>query len=107
MSIPTNRSDDEVPAAKAEDDQLAARTRTGAVWWAVAVILLLLIGLLVFVLQNMRHVALRFTWVHFSAPAGVALLLSAVAGALLVFLLGTARILQLRLAARRHRRQKH
>jgi len=63
----------------------------------------LLVGLLVFVLQNMKHVELRFTWAHFSAPAGVALLLSAVAGAVVVFLLGTVRILQVRRAARRRR----
>ena len=109
MAISTNHSDDEVPAPAAPggDDQLTARTRTGTVWWALAVVLILLIGLLVFVLQNTHRVRLRFLWVHFSAPAVVGLLLAAVAGALLVFLLGTARILQLRLAARRHRRRRH
>jgi uncharacterized integral membrane protein len=39
-----------------------------------------------------------------SAPLGAALLLAAVLGALIVGLLGAGRLLQLRLAARRHRR---
>ena len=40
---------------------------------------------------------------HPDLPLGVALLLAAVLGALVVALIGTARIVQLRLVAKRHR----
>jgi Lipopolysaccharide assembly protein A domain len=41
---------------------------------------------------------------HGHLPLGVALLLAAVLGVLLVVIPGTARIIQLRITARRHRR---
>ncbi len=41
---------------------------------------------------------------HGHLPLGVALLLTAVLGVLLVVIPGTARIIQLRITARRHRR---
>ena len=66
-----------------------------------AVILLLL---LIFVLQNSRTVDVSYMGAHGHLPLGVALLLSAVCGVLLVVLAGAARISQLRTVARRHRR---
>ncbi|MEU8296421.1 LapA family protein [Micromonospora sp. NPDC048909] len=63
-----------------------------------AVVLLLL---LIFVLQNGQRAEVTFLGAHVALPIGVALLLAAVAGVLLVALPGTARIVQLRM---RHRR---
>jgi uncharacterized integral membrane protein len=65
---------------------------------------LLLLLMLVFILQNGDKVRLDFLWMDFSLPLGVALLLAGVFGALVVVLVGMGRMLQLRLVARRHRK---
>jgi uncharacterized integral membrane protein len=79
-------------------------TRISMVWTMVGIGVVLLIAILVFILQNGEHVRVRFLWVHGSLPLGVGLLLAAVLGALAVLAIGAARVLQLRLVARRHRR---
>ncbi|WP_198414022.1 LapA family protein [Micromonospora phaseoli] len=66
-----------------------------------AVVLLLL---LIFVLQNGQRAEVSFFGAHGTLPMGVALLLAAVSGVLLVALPGTARIVQLRVLARRRGR---
>jgi uncharacterized integral membrane protein len=66
-----------------------------------AVILLLL---LIFILMNLRRTSISFFGAHASVPIGVGLLLAAVAGALIVIIPGSGRIIQLRITARRHRR---
>jgi len=63
-----------------------------------------LLLLLIFILQNSHTVDVSYFGAHGHLPLGIALLLSAVFGVLLVVLPGTARIIQLRIAARRHRR---
>jgi Lipopolysaccharide assembly protein A domain len=60
--------------------------------------------LLVFILENGHTVAVSFFGADGHLPLGVALLLAAVLGVLLVAIRGTARIVQLRITARRHRR---
>jgi lipopolysaccharide assembly protein A len=72
---------------------------------AVAAATLVLLFLLIFILQNGQQVRVSFLGADGHLPLGVAMLLSAVAGALLVVLVGAARIIQLRLIARRHRGQ--
>jgi uncharacterized integral membrane protein len=69
----------------------------------VAAAALVLLFLLIFILQNSQQVRVSFFGADGNLPLGVAMLLSAVAGALLVVLVGTARIVQLRVVARRHR----
>jgi len=64
----------------------------------------LLLLLLIFILQNGTTVQVSYLGAHGRLPLGVALLLSAVCGVLLVVLAGAARISQLRTTARRHRR---
>lgn len=80
------------------------RTRAGGVWVAVAFFALILILLLIFILENTRQVEISYFGVHGHSPLGVALLLAAVLGALLVAIPATWRIIQLRTAARRQRR---
>ena len=80
------------------------RTRTGSAWVAVLVALIFLILLVVFIAQNNRQEPLHFLGASGQVSEALAMLVAAVAGAALVVLLGTARILQLRLAARRHNR---
>jgi uncharacterized integral membrane protein len=80
------------------------RTRVSGVWVAIGFFTIVLLFLLIFILQNGHSVDVSYLGLHSRLPLGVALLLSAVCGVLLVVLAGTARILQLRAAARRHRR---
>jgi uncharacterized integral membrane protein len=68
---------------------------------ALAAVVLLL--LLVFILENQQSADISYFGAHGHLPLGVALLLAAVAGALLVVIPGSARIMQLRATARRHR----
>jgi lipopolysaccharide assembly protein A len=80
------------------------RTRTGGIWVAVGFFGVILLLLLIFILQNGQKVDISYMGAHGHLPLGVALLLAAVCGVLLVVLAGTARISQLRATARRHRR---
>jgi lipopolysaccharide assembly protein A len=80
------------------------RTRTGGIWVAVGFFAVILLLLLIFILQNGTQVGVSYLGMHGHLPLGVALLLAAVCGVLLVVLAGTARIGQLRTTARRHRR---
>ena len=80
------------------------RTRTSGIWVAVAFFAVILLLLLIFVLQNGTQVNVSYLGMHGHLPLGVALLLAAVCGVLLVVLAGAARISQLRATARRHRR---
>jgi uncharacterized integral membrane protein len=80
------------------------RTRTGGVWVAIGFFAVVLLLLLIFILENGKTVDIAYFGVHGHLPLGVALLLAAVFGALLVILAGVARISQLRTTARRHRR---
>ena len=80
------------------------RTRTGGIWVAVGFFAVILLLLLIFILQNNTDVSVSYLGMHGHLPLGVALLLAAVCGVLLVVLAGTARIAQLRTTARRHRK---
>ncbi len=77
------------------------RSRMGGLWVAAVVFALVLLLLLIFVLQNGQSAEVSFLGAHGRLPMGVALLLAAIFGVLLVALPGTARILQLRLLSRR------
>jgi lipopolysaccharide assembly protein A len=79
-------------------------TRTSMVWTMVGIGVVLLVSILVFILQNGQRVRVRFLMVNGTLPLGVALLFAALLGALLVLVAGAARVLQLRVVARRHRR---
>jgi lipopolysaccharide assembly protein A len=79
-------------------------TRTSMVWTMVGIGVILLVAILVFILQNGQGVRVRFLMANGTLPLGVALLFAALLGALLVLVAGAARVLQLRVVARRHRR---
>jgi len=80
------------------------RTRMGGLWFASGSFAVVLLLLLIFILENSRSVDVAYFGAHGHVPLGVALLLAAVLGILMVVIPGTARIVQLRLTARRHRR---
>lgn len=92
------------PAGTGERPELTVeRTRTGGLWVAAIAAAVVILLLLIFILQNTRQVEVALFGANPDLPLGVALLLAAVLGALIVALIGTARIVQLRMLARRHR----
>ena len=77
-------------------------TRAGALWSALIVGMVVLIVLLVFIMQNGDTTTVHLFGWDWQLPVGVALLLAAIAGGALTVLVGTARILQLRRAAKKN-----
>lgn len=82
-------------------DPAAKLTRAGALWTSLILGFLVLILLLVFVTQNIDSAEFFFFGWKWSLPKGVAILLAAIGGGLLTVTVGTARILQLRRAAKK------
>ncbi|WP_262287023.1 LapA family protein [Micromonospora sp. MA102] len=77
------------------------RSRIGELWVVAVVFAIVLLLLMIFVLQNGQRAEVTFLGAHAALPVGVALLLAAIIGVLLVALPGTARIVQLRMRQRR------
>jgi uncharacterized integral membrane protein len=79
-------------------------TRTGVAWWALGFSLLLLVLVLIFVLQNLSDTKTSFFGLTWTIPLGLDLLLAALLGGIIAFLLGAARMVQIRRVARRYAR---
>jgi len=77
-------------------------TRAAALWSALIVGFVLLILLLVFITQNTDSATVHFFAWEWNLPIGVGVLLAAVCGGLLTVAAGSARIVQLRRAAKRN-----
>lgn len=101
---PPSRTDSEGAvgtSAPARDE--ISHTRTARAHTALIAGAIVLILLLVFILENTESVKISYFGASFQMPLGVALLLAAIGGALLVGIVGTARIVQLRRRLRRRR----
>jgi uncharacterized integral membrane protein len=98
----------EIPAAPVDTtppprpESAVKFTRAAALWSSLILGFLILIVLLVFIMQNTDSTTVKFFGWHASLPVGVAVLLSAVCGGLLTVAAGTARIVQLRRAAKKN-----
>ncbi|MER7442318.1 LapA family protein [Micromonospora avicenniae] len=79
------------------------RARAGGSLVAFAASAVLLLLLLIFILQNDQRTNVHFLGAQGQLPVGVALLLAAVFGVLLVTIHATLRRIQLRLSTRRNR----
>jgi len=103
---PVGADPGQAPGLEKPQPAKLGRTRVSGAWVAIIVAVILLVFLLVFILQNLDPVTVRFLGMAGTLPLGVGLLFAAIAGALLVFLVGTARMVQLRRMARKaaHRR---
>ena len=80
----------------------ARHTRTSSLWTVTAIAAVLLLLLVIFIAQNSQRTQIHFFGATVTLSLAVGLLFAAVLGALIVLLIGGLRILQLRLAARRH-----
>lgn len=89
------------PVPTTPADPVLTRSRTGGLWTGLILSAIVLIFLLVFILQNLDPVRIQFLGIVGQLPTGVALLLAAIAGLLLVAIPGGLRILQLRRLAKR------
>ena len=89
------------PPAPAPPPAVVRSTRLGGLWLLIALGAAILVLLLVFILMNGQHVQVHLYGGHWDAPLGVALLLAAALGVLLVVVPGGGRILQLKRAAKR------
>lgn len=79
------------------------RTRAGAAFNSLVAGAVVLILLLVFILENTQSVKIGYFGITWHMSLGIALLFAAVGGALLVGLVGTVRVMQLRHRVRRGR----
>jgi uncharacterized integral membrane protein len=108
MSSDPSVSPDQTPATtppvldSAPPESAVKFTRTAGLWSFLAAGFLILIVLLIFITQNTTSSEIAFLGWRGSLPLGVAILLAAVGGGLITFLAGTARIYQLRRAAKKN-----
>src|SRR5262245_2498800 len=93
------------PATKPSTPESAVKfTRAAALWSALIAGFVILILLLVFIMQNTDSATVHFFAWEWNLPIGVGVLLAAVGGGLLTVAAGSARIVQLRRAAKRNLR---
>ncbi len=83
------------PGRKRKD---VGKSRVGITWIALIVAAILGIILLIFIIQNSEDANVELLFWNFSLPLGVTILLSVIAGALVMALVGGVRIMQLRRA---------
>lgn len=91
-----------VPDTVPPPETAVKHTRAASLWSSLTAGFLILIVLLIFITQNTTTAQFAFLHWHWSLPLGVAILLAAVGGGLLTVLVGTARIFQLRRAAKKN-----
>ena len=91
-----------LPATTTSADPAVKFTRAGALWTALIVGFLILIVLLIFITQNLSDAPVTFLGWHWTLPLGVQLLLAAICGGMVTVAAGTARIFQLRRAAKKN-----
>ncbi|HEY1573611.1 MAG TPA: lipopolysaccharide assembly protein LapA domain-containing protein [Pseudonocardiaceae bacterium] len=83
------------------------RTRISGLWVGLTIAAVVLLVLLVFIIENGQRVDISFFGAHGHLPLGVALLLAAICGVLLVAVPGYGRIMQLRRALRKTANGRH
>ena len=86
---------EEAPPGRLQAPPVKA-TRAGRAWVAIIRGIVVLAVLLVFIFQNLHETTIHFFSVSGSLPVALALLFAAIAGAVVVLLVGSVRILQLR-----------
>lgn len=108
VRVPPQAGNMPVPADQAPTEttqphpfEQVRRTRASGLWITVTGAAVVLLVLLVFVINNGASVDIAFFGLHGHLSLGVALLLAAICGVLIVAIPGYGRILQLRRALRK------
>lgn len=86
----------ETPDNNKEEASSPKCSRLGATWLILTAFVLLLILLIVFMIQNSQSVHIHYLGASGRLPLSIAMLISAVVGAFLAILIGSARIIQLK-----------
>ncbi|GAB2535997.1 LapA family protein [Brachybacterium huguangmaarense] len=81
-------------------------SRTAGIWIALILGAIVLVALLIFIVQNNVSAAFEYFGAQFNLPLGVAMLLAAIAGALVMALVGSVRMIQMSLELRRLRKER-
>jgi putative membrane protein len=90
-------------SSSAQPRQRVRGTRTGRVWVGVCAAALITVALIIFMIQNTHTVQVTFLGMTGTTSLALMLIIAAVGGILLVLVLGSARILQLRHSIRKRR----
>lgn len=88
------------PARTPAEDPMRV-TRSGVMWTATVLALVLLVLLIIFIAQNTNTVPLQYFGMQGTVQLGLALFVAAVGGGIVVAIVGAARIIQLRSIARK------
>lgn len=80
--------------------------RTAGIWLALIFGAIILVLLLIFVIQNNVAATFQYFGAQFDLPLGVAMLLAAIAGALVMALVGSVRMIQMSWTIRKLRKQQ-
>jgi uncharacterized integral membrane protein len=99
--VPDTAASDPTAPATGQAFKKMRRTRFSGLWVGLTAAAVVLLVLLVFIIENSQSVQISFFGAHGHLSLGVALLLAAIAGVLLVAVPGYGRILQLRRALRK------
>ncbi|WP_139977612.1 LapA family protein [Nocardioides litoris] len=92
------------PTEERHDDPLRGSRISGA-YAAVIAAAVLIVLLVIFVFQNTADARIQFLWLDGQFPLAAALLISMVAGMVVVALVGSLRILQLRRRVKRENKR--
>lgn len=108
---PASRPTDEVaPADRRGADRPAEEPsgggKTAGMWIGLILGAIILVLLLIFVIQNNVTAGFKYFGAEFDLPLGVAMLLAAIAGALVMALVGSVRMIQMSWTIRKLRKQQ-
>jgi uncharacterized integral membrane protein len=93
------------PAASSSSRDPLRGSRASGIWAAVVALVVLLILLSVFILQNTQRVEITYFGWEGEAPLAASLLIAVAAGLLIAVIAGSLRILQLRRRVRREQKR--
>lgn len=105
---PTGRPATERPAPAEPTPEVPAGGggKTAGVWIGLILGAIVLVLLLIFVIQNNQTARFDYFSAQFDLPLGVAMLLAAIAGALIMALVGSVRMFQMSWTIRKLRKQQ-
>ena len=94
------------PEPAGEPEPAGGGGKTAGMWIGLILGAIILVLLLIFVIQNNNTAGFQYFGAQFDLPLGVAMLLAAIAGALVMALVGSVRMIQMSWTIRKLRKQQ-
>ncbi|GAA4529896.1 lipopolysaccharide assembly protein LapA domain-containing protein [Brachybacterium paraconglomeratum] len=94
------------PETATDPEPVGAGGKTAGMWIGLILGAIILVLLLIFVIQNNVTAGFQYFGAQFDLPLGVAMLLAAIAGALVMALVGSMRMVQMSWTIRKLRKQQ-